>query len=1169
MKLLNHLYCSAEELEVFIENNQISSYRESVLIQLFSSVIDKVFLEEISALVHKLLPQATLIGTTTAGEIADGLMLEKETLLSFSLFDDITIKSSYAISPDSQKVGEALGRDIVSADTKAAILFADGLQHNGDMLINGFTKMCKRKFPIAGGMAGDLMTFEHTYTVYNDKVFEQGGVAVTLESDTLIVNQNYNLSWQPIGKKMVITRSEGNRVYEIDHRPILDIYRDYLGDDVVTKIPASTIEFPLIHENDGAYSARSMIAKLEDGSIIFAGDMPQGQSVRFGMVSESQFYTTSEQTYDTLAKEPVEAIFIYSCSARKAFLSKKLEEYEFKPFNTIAKTAGFFTYGEFYASSLHGELLNITTTVLTLSEKSHLQQQPQPYRSEQEEEANLTSVAALHLLDKIASDLRDKEQKLTQAEKLLEQYKASIDTTLVVSKTDRYGIITYANDKFCQLSGYSRNELLGKNHNIIRHPDTEKIVFKNLWLTIKSGKIWESEIKNLRKDGSTYYVKSFILPIFGEDGLITEYIGIRQDITPLIQTQNEVLKEKYFVDSIINSSENIIMISKNGELIEMNAKFFKLFDYTDLAEFSHKHLCPSELFIEREGYLKKSTQSRLWFKDILEDKKHIHKAVMLDKDANEVIFSIGIKEFLWDDDSYAVFTLSDITDIEKARIKAEEAEAFKSLFLANMSHEIRTPMNGILGFGELLSQTELNPKQRNYVNTIHSSSKLLLEIINDILDLSKIQNKKLHIESVPVDPHREFKTTFDLLKATAFQKDIDYEYAIDPTVSECLSMDPVRTQQVIINFLSNAIKFTPVHGKVHFKIECLEDTDLQQRLRFNVIDTGIGIAEEKINTIFEPFSQVDISTARKFGGTGLGLTICTNLVHLMGSTIQVESQEGEGSRFYFELELPKCDKTTIHPALEHSTLLNRVSNYEGLSVLVAEDYEVNRMLMEELFKAYQIRVDFALDGKEAVSSALHKHYDLIFMDINMPHMDGIEATKILREEGLATPIIALTANAMQEDRDKYIQMGMDDYLGKPIEFNELDRILSFYTHTDASDSPEATPIEQADAIVQTMQEKTGFPQEIVIQLLQAFLDSAVDTLQDVKQAAAQKDYELLYTSLHQINGAAGNLRLENIHQVAKELEQAAKEHKEMNYLEEVEKIEIDMMQLTAWLESNA
>ena len=1034
MKLINHIYDCKKTLKECIEDNKVESYHESVLIQLFSSVVDKVFLEELSLLLHRLLPHATIIGTTTAGEIADGKMHDHTTLISFSLFNDVTIRSSYLISEDAYSIGEVLATDITTEQTKVVIMFADGLKLNGDLILNGFASACKESFPIAGGMAGDMMAFEQTYIIYNDKVFDQGVVAVALESDTLIVNQNYNLSWKPIGKEMIITSSEGNRVYEIDNQPIIDIYREYLGDEVVSQIPASTIEFPLISKYYDIFSARSMIAKLEDDSILFAGDMPQGQNVRFGMASESQFYKTSQKTYTTLSKEPVEAVFIYSCVARKTLLGQKLEEYEFKILNSIASTSGFFTYGEFYSSSSDGKMLNITTTILTLSE-SNIKSKVKTYESIQQDQHNLTTTAALHLLNKVAMDLREKEQELDKAEELLSQYKLSIDTTFIISKTDLYGVITYVNDKFCKLSGYSRDELIGKNHNITRHPDTKQEVFKNLWQTIQEGKIWKGEMKNLSKDGNTYYVTSFILPVFNDNGSIVEYFGIRHDIT----------------------------------------------------------------------------------------------------------------------------------EVNNARIKAEEAEAFKSLFLANMSHEIRTPMSAILGFSKLLDQTQLNPLQRNYTSTIHSSSKLLLGIINDILDLSKIQNDKLVIELVPSNSQKEFKEAFKLLESTAIKKKIQYKLEIDPMIYECLLMDPVRVQQVIVNFLSNAIKFTPENGSVLLKIESLEESDNQQKICINVIDTGIGIAQHKLNMIFEPFSQADISTARKFGGTGLGLTISMNLIKLMGSMIHVKSTEGEGSHFYFELNLTKCDLKEIPSDIKQT---DGVPNYKELSILVAEDYEVNQMLMEEVFKGYQIDADYAHDGKEAVSLALKNQYDLIFMDINMPNMDGIEATNILREKGLKTPIVALTANALREDRVKYMEMGMDDYLSKPIEFNEFDRVLSYYAPKDMSSHSETSLLEQADEIVQTMQDKTGFPKEIIIKLLQSFLNSSIPTLKEIKEAIQEKNYELLSESLHKIKGAAGNLRIINIYEITKLLEASARESKEMNYESEVEKIENDIAKLKVWLENN-
>jgi CheY-like chemotaxis protein len=496
----------------------------------------------------------------------------------------------------------------------------------------------------------------------------------------------------------------------------------------------------------------------------------------------------------------------------------------------------------------------------------------------------------------------------------------------------------------------------------------------------------------------------------------------------------------------------------------------------------------------------------------------------------------------------------DVTSLVESRKKAEEAEAAQAKFLANMSHEIRTPMNGILGFSELLAKTSLDDKQQKYVNVIASSTKLLLNIVNDILDSSKIANEKIVLEKSPIDLLHEFETTFELLESIAKEKSLTYALEIDDRVWPCVLSDSLRLRQIVTNLLSNAIKFTPSGGMVKLCVELIEQKADSQKVYFCVEDTGIGIAKEKIATIFEPFSQADSSTTRKFGGTGLGLSISSELLKAFGSKLDVSSQEGEGSKFYFTVDFELCTKEDL-PQNKKSTKQICKNDEDcdrfDLDVLVVEDYDVNRLLIASLFEKYKnIRLNFASNGQEALDVLQNTKFDLIFMDINMPVMNGTEATAIIRNEmKLETPIVALTANVIEGDKEKYLEYGMDDYLSKPIEVEALERILCHYS----SQKKESTPSVDLEAQYAKIKEKLGLSKETSKRLLETFLDSLEENLPLLQDAIEAQNVEHVYEYAHRIKGAAGSLFIDTIYEEMQHMEKEA-QNKKLPNVEELESI---------------
>ncbi len=584
------------------------------------------------------------------------------------------------------------------------------------------------------------------------------------------------------------------------------------------------------------------------------------------------------------------------------------------------------------------------------------------------------------------------------------------------------------------------------------------------------------------------------------------------------------------------------------------------------------------------------------------------------------------------------------------RRKAIESSEAKSLFLANMSHEIRTPMNGIIGFTELLKATDATDEQKEFINVIEKSSKNLLGIINNILDLSKIESDKVDIEDIPFDSHHEFESAIETFAATAAEKNIELDYYIDMNINPKLKGDPAKIREVLINLLNNAIKFTSNGGKVGLDIQQIDKNDYKSSIKFTVTDTGIGMDSEQVSRIFRPFTQADVDTTRKYGGTGLGLTISKQYVELMGGHIEVESEKGKGSKFSFTLpleEVPvtggilqnkfsdtsvgqlisnpetrldnilgkyldflgaKTQKisdaaqiretisnntssiiiaditnasedildTLTHADSKHLILITDITHTEiadnysirqdgvifrpltptkliralkskqedeaveekaevgvaktifNAKALIAEDNAINQRLIQNILQSMGLTTDLANNGQEAYEKRMQNTYDIVFMDIQMPVMDGVEAThSILRYEKENeiphTPIVALTANALKGDRERFLSEGLDEYVSKPIEMTELLYVLNKFLRDKASigdnidkqhdkntdgnssvpgdTSPDAStknvkPHQQLDDMIEELQmqentDKTTIPKETILVAKKFSLSSSI------------------------------------------------------------------------------
>jgi signal transduction histidine kinase/ActR/RegA family two-component response regulator len=377
--------------------------------------------------------------------------------------------------------------------------------------------------------------------------------------------------------------------------------------------------------------------------------------------------------------------------------------------------------------------------------------------------------------------------------------------------------------------------------------------------------------------------------------------------------------------------------------------------------------------------------------------------------------------------------------VQQARLRAEAADRAKTVMLANMSHEIRTPMAGIIGFADLLAATPLSSDQQDYVESIRSSADALLALINDILDLSKIEAGRLDLESAPVDLRRLVENVVGLLAVRAAEKRLRLAFTIDPSAPAAILGDAARLRQVLVNLLGNAVKFTS-QGGVSLAVAATKEIDGRHRIDFAVSDTGPGVAPEHLERIFEAFRQVDASISRRFGGTGLGLAISRSIVRQMGGAIEVESQVGHGATFRFSIPAWAAARSEVATLRRPAIGGSRASGLPALRLLVAEDNPVNRKLAQAVFRQLGYQPDFAVNGVEAFDRVALHDYDLVLMDVQMPEMDGLEATRRIRREcppERQPRIVAMTAAAFPEDRNRCLDAGMDDYVSKPINMEEL------------------------------------------------------------------------------------------------------------------------------------
>lgn len=520
---------------------------------------------------------------------------------------------------------------------------------------------------------------------------------------------------------------------------------------------------------------------------------------------------------------------------------------------------------------------------------------------------------------------------------------------------------------------------------------------------------------------------------------------LKAEIIEKEKVEKKLEQSRDFAFAIMNSQVDIVITTTGEELKQANKAFLDFFEYSSLESFKEEYRCICDLFdtTDPNTYIQAEVGDKTWVEEVLSNPNNIYKALIY-KDGKAHIFKISASYISKESDlKTAVFT--DITKLEnlndillKAKNEAENVAKQKSEFLANMSHEIRTPMNSVIGFTELLDKEISNPIQKDYLNSIKKGGNALLRIINDILDLSKIEAGKLDIKNEALNPSKLFLEIESIFHSKIISKNINFTIDIDKDIPENIIIDGVRIRQILFNLIGNAIKFTE-KGHIKIKVDNIYKDNIKSKidLIFSVEDTGIGIEKNDLKNIFYAFEQQKDQSSSKYGGTGLGLAICTKLVHMMNGEISVESTKGKGS--IFTVLLHDISVSSVSESFECKKL--NISNimFDKATILVVDDISENRKLVEATLKDYGFNIIMAQNGQEAIDLLEKVNIDLILMDLRMPVMNGYDAAIHIKnkEKYKNIPLVALTASVMGKDLEKVAQYGFDGYLRKPVILDDL------------------------------------------------------------------------------------------------------------------------------------
>jgi two-component system, sensor histidine kinase len=702
----------------------------------------------------------------------------------------------------------------------------------------------------------------------------------------------------------------------------------------------------------------------------------------------------------------------------------------------------------------------------------------------------------------------------------------------IIHFIDTEGNIIDVNQSGIEAYGYDYKEFVKLNIRDIRAEGV--ITAEFLQKCDQEGAVYETV--HYRKDKSTFPVEISAkgVDICGKRVIVS----IIRDITERKQTELALKESEEKFRSLFNNASDAVYVYeinnnfRNEIFMEVNNAASTYLGYTkeELLTMSFYDISGEQNKENVETFV---AELQKYGKGIFETK---HRT----KDNRVIDVEVNVQTFNRNGKKVAQSIVRDITQrkseevgLKAAKEAAEIASKTKSEFLANMSHEIRTPINGIVGMVDLTLLTELNSEQRENLMIVKSCANSLLKVINDILDFSKMEAGKLNIENINFDIKSLIEDTIKAHSQRAVTKGIELNYAFSSTIPQYVVGDPSRVQQILNNLISNAIKFTE-SGEVWVKVKKIRTHEGEVEVQFSVEDTGIGIAEENIGKLFESFSQVDGSITRRFGGTGLGLAISKQLAELMGGRLWVESEKDKGSKFYFTLEF--MIGTSIKTYAAEAYKPKKVE--DSCKVLLTEDDKVNQMVISRILKERGYSIDTACNGLEAVHMCEKNSYDIILMDIQMPVMDGIEAAKRIREGNIHTPIIAITAYALNGDRERFLAQGMDGYVSKPIKVEELfstiEKCLLLNGRSDNFTNIDICFDESGEVVLKPKDLKVFGKNDSLL------LNKLEDAIEALNKELVQGEFSLIEPLAHKIKDLSNEIGIEELKTIAFKMELAAR-----------------------------